>query len=231
MRFNLHLNQIKCLEWGINPTQGFIIDLLTQVHTWAKPAMIKNELFYFVARSKVAEELPLIFDIKKGKANHFDSVYRVFKQLEKKGLIKHIKSGTKDMISLTEKGKTWNKVDNSESHPTKLGISSDSNSDTNPTYNTTILDNTNNNKEEFFEIFWRSYHKHINKPKTDRVAAIKHWKKLNKTDKQKAIKMIPIYSKSIDNHQYAHKARTYLADRLFENEFETQQPKQNNFTW
>ena len=140
MRFTLSINQAKCIEWGINTTQGFVIDLINQASSWAEPVVLpKKQVYYFVARSKVADELPLIFSKEKGLKNNYDSVYRVFKQLTKVGLIEYKKFGGKDVVRLTDKGKTWNF---SESHP-KLGSDSENNSDEIPTYKTTIIDKDN----------------------------------------------------------------------------------------
>lgn len=70
-----------------------------------------------------------------------------------------------------------------------------------------------------FEQFWEKYHTTTGKPKTDRIPAEKHWNRLTKTKKKKAYDMIGAYFSSLDNPKYCKKARTYLADRNFEDEF------------
>ena len=142
MRFTTHINNQKCLEWGLNANQGAMFDLLNQVAAWATPTVIDGETFYWVARAKVIEELPLFY----AKA---DTVYRHFVVLVEKGLIVYLKHDNKDLIKLTEKGKEWNTFgaqvtsesapDNSDSNP-RLGNKSEQtrkqirkSSDSNPT--------------------------------------------------------------------------------------------------
>ena len=36
MRFNTSINNVKCLEWGINANQGALFDLLYQASSWAE---------------------------------------------------------------------------------------------------------------------------------------------------------------------------------------------------
>ena len=130
MRYNTYINNKKCLEWGLNPSQGAMMDLFNQLHSWAKVVIIDKEVFYFVARSKVVEELPVFY-------SKNDTVYRHYKKLNDLGLINYKKVNRKDLIQLTDKGKTWN----SEMNPSKLGNESESNSEMNPTYNNTNIDN------------------------------------------------------------------------------------------
>jgi hypothetical protein len=75
-------------------------------------------------------------------------------------------------------------------------------------------------KDVPFEEFWTKYHDVSKKPKTDKDAAEKYWKKLKKAEKLKAIENIEPYVDSVDNIKYVKKARTYLADKNFNDEFE-----------
>ena len=70
-----------------------------------------------------------------------------------------------------------------------------------------------------FKEFWERYHQITGKPKTDKHPTEKHWKRLTKASKQKAFDMISPYFCSLDDPKYCKKARTYLADRNFEDEF------------
>jgi DNA-binding PadR family transcriptional regulator len=154
---------VKCQEWGLNLNQGALFDLLNQASSWAKPVVIDNEVYYWISRNMIIDEIPLAY-------SKPDTVYRAFKDLSEKGLIVHVKQGQKDLIRLTEKGKEWNaknseinpnvgnksdilpKTDqkNSEINPTfsqKLGNKSEKtakNSDLNPTDKNTNYPNTNN---------------------------------------------------------------------------------------
>ena len=146
MRFTTYLNNAKCMEWKINATQGILFSLLYEAPAWAKEEIIENKAYYFVSRNLILNELPMFFE----KA---DTVYRNLKTLAEKGLIEYIKKGKKDLIRISEKGKTWNEIkknnseknpsfeDNLEKNPTKLGKKSEKepkNSEKNPTNNNTI---------------------------------------------------------------------------------------------
>ena len=72
-----------------------------------------------------------------------------------------------------------------------------------------------------FDTFWNKWHEVTNKPKTDRSAAEKKWKGLTNKEKQKALDNIENYFESLDNKKYCKKARTYLEDKNFNDEFET----------
>lgn len=141
MRFNTHINNQKAIEWGLNANQAALFDLLNQSSSWAKDVTIDGQVFYWVSRNRVIEELPLFY-------SKTDTVYRHFVELAKKELISYQKQGEKDLIKLTEKGKTWNEFTktNSEINPNELGNKSDTrkqiriSSEIDPTNN-----NTNNN--------------------------------------------------------------------------------------
>lgn len=138
MRYSTYINNQKCLDWGLNANQGALFDLLNQAVSWAKPIHLHGQVFYWVSREKVIEELPLFY-------SKPDTVYRHFKELDEKGLVVYQKYDDMDLIALTEKGKTWNEFDlhaasnSSDSNPT-LGNKSEStrkqirnSSDSNPT--------------------------------------------------------------------------------------------------
>lgn len=146
------INQKKCIEHGLSLSEGALMDLFNQLHSWADEVVINGVVFYKISRYKVAEELPLFFQ--KG-----DTAYRLYKSLDRKKLVKYIKHEGEDCIRLTKLGKGWNKLgfesekqQNSDLNPKKLGFESESrkfskpdneavtekNSDSNPTYNNII---------------------------------------------------------------------------------------------
>lgn len=156
MRYHSRINYVKCDEWGLNVVQGALFDLLNESSSWAKTHIIGNEVYYWVSRNKVLEELPVVF-------KRADTVYRNLKVLAEKELIVYVKEGVKDLIMLTEKGKTWNSKiyseknpskaktsENSEINPSKLGNKSENtpeNTDLNPTYKDTNYKSTSDEVE------------------------------------------------------------------------------------
>ena len=154
MRFSTTLNNQKCMEWRINATQGILVALLYEANAWANEEIIDDKIYYFVSRNLILKELPMFFE----KA---DTVYRNLKVLAEKGIIEYIKHKGMDLIRLTEKGKSWNFIENnseknpnfdsnSEKFPSKFGKKSENNSEKNPTYKDTNIqkDINKNNKEK-----------------------------------------------------------------------------------
>lgn len=189
MRYNTYINNVKCLEWGLNASQGALFDLINQAQSWASEEIVDNEVFYFISRGKVLTELPLFFSTR-------DTIYRNLKALEDAKVIKYIKVGQKDCVRLTEKGKSWNSDlsptfdENSGLSPTKLGINSEKTSGLTPTYN-----NTNNNTTSIiqksrvtkipFEVFYEWYPR-----KAGRGLAEKTWGKLTKSIQEEVIEVV-----------------------------------------
>lgn len=135
MKYTLNINQAQAIELGISSAnQALIFDLLTSAATWAKPEIIGNDVFYWVARQTIANELELL----KLKP---DTIYRHLKSLAKIGLINYKKVGKKDCIQITKKGQKYLIKDKnstmSEINPSKFGNKSEKNSEINPTYPTT----------------------------------------------------------------------------------------------
>ena len=189
MRFSTYINNQKAIEWGLNANQAALFDLLNQATSWAEEIIVDGVVYYWVSRNKVLEELPLFYKTS-------DTVYRHFAELDEKKLIVYLKQGKhgdKDLIRLTEKGKSWNEFkpeqirDNSEINPSlgdELGNKSEitrkqirDNSEINPTNNNTNYKNTtdHNNKknkqkktelfESHFEKFWNAGMRKVNKKK------------------------------------------------------------------
>lgn len=114
MRFTSTINNVRLAEWGINITQGALVDLINQASSWAKAVVIDGVTYYWMSFGKVCEELPSVFSKE-------DTVYRQYKVLKEKGIIEHFKMDGKDYVRLTEKGCEWNKFEpirNSEKNPT-----------------------------------------------------------------------------------------------------------------
>ena len=155
MRFSTTLNNQKCMEWEINATQGILVALLYEANAWANEEIIDDKIYYFVSRNLILKELPMFFE----KA---DTVYRNLKILAEKGIIEYIKHKGMDLIRLTEKGKSWNFIENnseknpnfdsnSEKSPSKFGKKSENNSEKNPTNKDTNIQKDINNKNIYSE--------------------------------------------------------------------------------
>lgn len=137
MQYNSYVDNSFCLKHELNITQGALFDLFTRLHSWSQEVIINNEVFWFISRTKVLDELPLAY-------TKTDTVYRHFKLFNEKGLIEYKKYQGKDCVRLTSEGKKWNKLGN-ESEQIRKSIRK--NSEMNPTYNTTIDNNTIDNKK------------------------------------------------------------------------------------
>lgn len=145
MRFSTTLNNQKCMEWELNATQGVLIALLYEANAWANEEIIDGKIYYFVSRNLILKELPMFFE----KA---DTVYRNLKVLAEKGIIEYIKHKGMDLIRLTEKGKSWNFIENnSEKNPSEFGKKSENNSEKNPTNKDTNIQKDINNKNIYSE--------------------------------------------------------------------------------
>jgi hypothetical protein len=82
--------------------------------------------------------------------------------------------------------------------------------------------------KQTFEIFWKRYHDVTGKLKTDKAPAFSKWKQVEMklTDQRAAYIAIPIYfrwamAEYRNDVQYVKKARTYLEDRAWENDYNT----------
>jgi len=82
-----------------------------------------------------------------------------------------------------------------------------------------IIIKEKNNMSILFNSFWNKYHQITKLPRTNKKSAEKHFKSLSKTEQQKAIDKIQLFWDSLKDKTYCNKARTYLSDKLFENEF------------
>lgn len=70
-----------------------------------------------------------------------------------------------------------------------------------------------------FELFFNKYHEITGLNKTDKAAALKKWKALKKADRIKAFDNISDYYGSLSDKNFCKKARTYLGDKNFNDEF------------
>jgi len=147
MKYSLYVNQDQAIKLNIrNINQAHIFDLLSICSLWAKTIIIENEVYYWVARQYICDELQIL-NLKS------DTVYRHLKSLDELGLILYRKSGKKDCIKVTKKGQEYYSNTMSEINPSYyVGNKSENNSDLNPTYHTTNINQSNKKniqKKEF----------------------------------------------------------------------------------
>jgi hypothetical protein len=90
-------------------------------------------------------------------------------------------------------------------------------------------DKIKEDKDKGFETFWESYHSITNKPKTDKAAAQKKWIKLTLQEKILAVENIQKYFNSLSDKKYCKKARTYLEDKNFNDEFKQNESTQSRY--
>lgn len=148
MRYSLLIQQPKAIEWKLSPSEGYLFAFLFEVPTWAEAEKIDGKTFYYCSRFKVIEEVPFLTEKP-------DTVYKMFRSLDEKGVIKYRKKGDKDFLHITPKGATWNKATSeknpssegdSEKNPNDLGKKSEPASEKNPTDNIIIEDQEINNQ-------------------------------------------------------------------------------------
>ena len=153
MKYTVIIDQIKSLEWGLNSNQAALFSVLYNISNWAKYYIIdahNGNVYYHASRNMIINEIPLYY-------NKPDTVYRAMLVLWQKNLIDYQKSGNKDLVLITQKGKSWNNVgnksENSEINPSKLGNKSEKNSEINPTDQYTNIDQYTNDQIKDIEIY------------------------------------------------------------------------------
>lgn len=141
MRESSLIRNRKAIDWGLNIQEAYLFSWIYELPSWASKVTIEGEVFYFCAKSKISEELPLL-------SSKIDTIYRYLKSLSEKELIKITKVDNRDYVCITQKGVSWNESDSSEKNPSKLGKKSEFSSEKNPTDNYTIYNNYSNDKQE-----------------------------------------------------------------------------------
>lgn len=103
MQYTLVIDQVSAVEWGLSPQEAVLFSFLHQVPTWANPVNKDGTVFYAISKKKIVDELPVLTDKP-------DTAYRILKSLQKKGCIELSSTPSITLVSLTSKGKSWNKV-------------------------------------------------------------------------------------------------------------------------
>lgn len=92
-----------CLLNGLNQSQGIIFDWLLKATHWAEKVQLEDGLYYWVSRTLVCEQLPLV-------TTKENTAYKHYKQLAAKGVIIFKKDGKKDLIRFTSKAKDYGTI-------------------------------------------------------------------------------------------------------------------------
>lgn len=151
MNYSVFIDQIFAVKHDLNLSRAAVFSFIINSLSWTETIVINKTVWYFVSRTKVVQELPIV-------SKRPDTIYRHFRALEDAGLINYKKIDGRDYVRVTEKGNTWNRKsgkisEHSEKNPNELGKKSGSNSEKNPTdkvirKDKVIKDNTNNNARE-----------------------------------------------------------------------------------
>ena len=141
MRYTISIDQTHSIEWGLSLSEAALFSFIYSLPAWAEQIHTKGETWFFASRNKAIDEMPIITD-------KSDTIYRLYKSLQSKGIIRWEKFGEKDCILITEKGKNWNssKTDGgNKSEDARKNIRNKA--EKNPTYNSTKNNSTiDNNK-------------------------------------------------------------------------------------
>lgn len=134
MQNTIYIDQNFAIRHKLKYSEAAVYGFFTRLPSWAEYEIVGGKPAYFASRNMVCNELPLVTDKP-------DTMYRIYKALQSKGLVKLSKSGQKDMVVLDrEIALQWNNKDYSEKNPT-LGKKSELGrkkirkpSEKNPTY-------------------------------------------------------------------------------------------------
>ena len=139
MKYTISIDQTHSIAWGLSLSEAAMFSFLYSVPSWAEQIFVDNQVWFFASRNKAIDEMPIISD-------KSDTVYRLYKSLQTKGVIDWKKFGEKDCIRITEKGKQWNSLNTTvgnKSEDARKNIRKKS--ENNPTYNSTKDNSTINN--------------------------------------------------------------------------------------
>jgi hypothetical protein len=215
-----NLDNVFGMEYKLNLSQLYLMSFIILLPTWAEKMIIGNEVYYKLTKKKVISDLPMLTDKE-------DTVYRIMKQLEGKGLIVIKKIDYIDHIALTKKCSTWNRGvgseknpsvglehDASEKNPNTLGKKSEHHSEKNPTdYNTKDNNCTNNQSssgENFSELVFAEFRRQ--KPELPQTALVDEVnlfiKKYNGRDVQNMAALVKNWVSKVDWSKFDKKSET-----------------------
>ena len=142
MKYSININQKKAVEWELTSSEAIVFSWVYELASWADKMEYKGKTYYYGSKNKACEELPIITDKR-------DTMYRIFKSLQGKGLIELITLDKSDYLSLTKKGKEWYNNKCSEKNPSYGNNSKEKESG--PTDNNTREEKDNNKESTYVD--------------------------------------------------------------------------------
>lgn len=142
MQYTVIVNQLKAMEWELNPAQSALMAFIYELEAWGDDVVKDDFAYKWISKQKVVDELPLFFAKP-------DTVHRNLIELEKKGLIVRNFTTKLSLVKITHRGRQWRiKVGNksevgSDLNPSMVGFRSEVGSDLNPTDHSTNIIGTN----------------------------------------------------------------------------------------
>ncbi len=216
MKYNILINQVKAIEWDLSSSEAILFAWLYELPSWAEKMLFEGETYYFANRGLACEEVPLVSTKK-------DTIYRIYKSLQKKGLISFVFVGGKDFIAINEKGKEWHidYIRNSEKNPSygekfkKAEINPIDNIYKNKEDNHKEIEKDKSfskkeQKDELFEKCWEAYRR-----KGAKAKAKVFWDKLTDEEKKNVLPHIKAYASSREQG-FQKDFERYLRDKIFE---------------
>ncbi len=61
MKYQPTFDQVICKDFGFNAADGMLIDLIISAATWCKSIVVDDREYYYLAQSKIVDELPCVF--------------------------------------------------------------------------------------------------------------------------------------------------------------------------
>lgn len=111
MQLTVPIDQGCAMRWKLSLAQSLVFSFVYSLPSWATSKTVDGQVFYYITKGKIIEELPLLTDKR-------DTAYRHLKSLEDAGLIEIKRFDGSMFIRLTDKAKEWNRK-SSESTPRK----------------------------------------------------------------------------------------------------------------
>lgn len=203
MKFTSQINNVAAYKWGLNLQEAVLFDWLSVLPTWAEKYQ-DNENLFFASRNEACRELPLL-------TTKPDTIYRYYKSLDHKGIIKYQKIGGRDYIEFTEKTKDWFKL-GEISEQTRKKIRT--NSEKFPTNKNTINNNTKDKeRESLFLKFWDMYDK-----KVDTAKVKKKFMRLDNPTIENIFEKLPRYIESKPDKAFRKNPLTWLNGECWNDE-------------